>query len=446
MKFLRTGEISLTRGPIVKSVVLFSFPLLISGILQQLYSIVDLFFVGYFLDSYAVASLGIASLLVSCIIGLFSGLSIGANIIVAMAYGEGKRERVRQLARLSVMIGLVGGLLFAAIGLSLSSWYVQAMGTPSASIAGAELYLRIYFLAMVSVALYNMGAALCQAIGNSLMPMIAQLIGCLLNIICNWFFIHVMGLGIGGVAASTFFANTAACVIVFTFLFRKSILRTNEPWHREDIRLGLKRILETGIPIGLQSLVITLSNVVIQRQINILGVDAIAAFSIYFKVELPIYLAIVAIGQATTTFVAQNHGSGQDGRMWRGALTCQAISLILTAILSAIELAFGRELFGLFSHDSAVIDCGMTIIGITFPFYVLYSILEVQGGIARGLGHTIVPAIVVFAIICVLRMIIVLSVTASSVAIEPIAIAYPVTWALAALCQMGYVLYLRFKG
>ena len=215
------------------------------------------------------------------------------------------------------------------------------------------------------------------------------------------------------------------------------LAKTDERYALRWSRLCLDRtflatILRIGIPVGLQSLAITLSNVVVQHQIDLLGVQAITAFSIYFKVELPIYYAILAIGQATTTFVAQNHGAKNYKRVSRGVWVCQGLGLLSAIVLSVTMLAIGYWTFWIFSQDEEVIHIGLSIISLTFPFYALYSILEIQGDAMRGFGHSVAPAVIIFMGICLTRACLVFAFTWNTVTVEAIAITYPITWAITA--------------
>lgn len=432
----KTRTQDLTKGPIIPSILSFAIPLLFTSVVQQFYSTVDLFFVSNILGIQAAAALGISTLLITCLIGLFTGLSVGANIVVARLFGAGEIDRLSRGIHASIVVGLIAGIVLAIVGLLFAPLYIEAMKTPKSAVADALIYLRVYFIAMLAVALYNMAAGVCRALGDSRTPLLAQTVGGLGNIAANWFALCVLGLGIEGVAFATLLSNGIAAGIVLvslTKIDRRYALR----WSRICLdKAFLVTVLRIGIPVGLQAMVITLSNVVVQHQIDLLGVEAITAFSIYFKVELPIYYAILAIGQATTTFVAQNHGAGNHARVSRGVWICQSLGFVTTAILSMVMLAIGYWAFWVFSQDEIVINLGLAIIAITFPFYVFYSILEVQGDAIRGLGYSVAPAVIIFVGICLLRACLVFVFTWDVVTLESIAITYPLTWAVTAACMV----------
>ena len=441
MHFFYSRTIDLTKGPIIRSIIAFSVPLLLSSVLQQLYSTVDLLFVSNVLGVNATAALGISTLLISCLIGLFNGLSVGANVVVAIAFGKNGSSVHRVIAS-SLLLGAVGGLVLSVAGFFLAPFFIEVMKTPPSSVDDALVYLRTYFVAMVAVALYNMASGVCRALGDSMTPLYSQAVGGAMNIACNWLFLCVLHYGVEGVAFATLISNVfSAAIVVYPLWVNKELgLRVFDLFKID--RFAVKRIFRIGAPVGLQAMVISLSNVVIQYQIDLLGADAIAAFSIYYKVELPIYLAILAIGQAVTTFVAQNKGAGSFDRARKGARVCQGLGLGVSLALSVLMLSFGSEIYQIFSRDGAVIEYGLKVIAVTFPFYFLYSILEVQGDVARGLGHSLVPAVIILLNICLLRSVLVFAFSWNAVSIECIAATYPITWATTAICMVVYRLYL----
>lgn len=432
MLFLKNRSLDLTSGSIAKGVISLAVPLMLTSVMQQLYSTVDLLFASNILGANAAAALGVASWLPSCCISLFTGLSVGANVVVAMLFGGKDVERLSRGMRTSMFVGLASGVALSVAGLLFVPVYVQIMGTPKVIAGDTAAYLRIYFIAMVAVALYNMAAGIARAVGDSFTPLVAQLVGGLANVVANWFMLCVLHLGVEGIAAATFASNALAAAWMIAALCRVqglARLRLRGPFSGTRAVM----IMRIGIPVSIQMAAITLSNAVVQHQINLLGVAAIAAFSVYFKVELPIYYAIVAIGQATTTFVAQNHGAHDHERVMRGLWVCQALGLVVASVLSALMLVMGYWAFWLFNRDLSVIQAGLDIIAVTFPFYFLYAVLEVQGAAMRGLGHSAVSAGVTLAGVCGLRTALVLGLTVAGATLSSIAVTYPITWAFTAV-------------
>lgn len=428
--------VDLTQGSIPRGIAAFTLPLLFTSVVQQLYSTVDLLFVSNFVGTEAAAALGISVLLITCLIGLLTGVSVGVNVAVGQLFGAKDAARVCRAVHTAFVVGVGGGVVLAAAGFALAPAYIALMETPPAIVEPALQYLQVYFVAMVVVALYNMEAGIARALGDSMSPLWAQTAGGLANIAGNYLFICVLGWGIAGSAMATLVSNALAAALV---TYR--LARLDAPWRLRlrslcfDARLAV-RIARVGAPMGFQSMIITLSNVILQHQIDLLGVTAIAAFTAYYKVELPIYYAIVALGQATTTFVAQNHGAGDHARMRRGVRWCQAACLAIAVALSAVMLAIGYGAFWVFNADPDVIALGLTIIRITFPFYFLYAVLEVQGDVMRGLGYAALPALIVLLNICILRTGLVLLLTADGVTVEGVAWAYPISWATTAACMV----------
>lgn len=416
----------LTNGPIARGIVLFALPLLGASVIQQLYSTVDLLFVGNVLGTQATAALGVGSLLITCLVGLFSGISVGANVRVANLVGAGDQVGAIRSCRMSLLLGLFGGFALVLAGEALANPFVVWMEIPPDAAADALIYLQFAVAASLPIAVYNTCAGALRGLGDSRSPLLAQLIGGLFNIGANGAALCVFELGIAGCALATFLSNAVAAFIAAAILLgTPEEAKGRGGWI--DWEFG-RFVLLFGLPIAAQTLAITVSNVVVQHQVDLLGVEAVAAFAIYLKVELPIYFPILAMGQAATTFVAQNDGAGKQSRCVRGVRVCQVICLILTVALSAMMLAVGPWAFGLFDRDEAVVSLGLAMIGTTFPFYFFYAVLEVQADAIRGYGHSLAPALAVLFNICVLRIVLVLALGVNGSNVVEVAMTYPITW------------------
>ena len=428
----------LTRGPIVAKVASFAAPLLLASLVQQLYSTVDLLFCGNVLGTDATAAIGISALLITCLVSLMNGLSAGVGVVVAQLFGAGDERGVACAMRTALLFGILAGSALSVAGYLFAPTFVRLMGTPPTVVADARAYLQIYLVAMVAVMLYNLAAALCRALGDSLTPLLAQLAGGILNVGANGLALCVLNMGVAGVAWATLISNGVAAALTLATLGRG---QEGVPPLRLRGRTSaglLRRMLAVGAPVGAQMAAISLSNVFLQSKIDLLGVDAIAAFAIYLRVELPIYYGIVALGQATTTFVAQNHGARDHARSARGAALCQLLALGYAAVSSALLLALGYWAFWIFDQSEAVISCGLQIISVTFPFYIAYAVLEVQGDAARGYGNSLVPALIVLANICVLRTGLLYILCADGASLFAVAVTYPITWVSTAACMVAY--------
>ncbi len=430
----RTQRRDLTTGPAGKQIFLFALPLLGASLIQQLYNTVDLLFVGNILGTEATAAVGASSLLTSCIVGFFTGLSIGTGVVISLAEGQGRREKIRKTVHTAMGISLIGGIVLTAAGLLLSRRILLWMNTPEEILEQALAYIRIYLLSMLPLFLYNMNSGIIRARGDSRTPMLFQLLGAVINLAFDWITMKYWGMGVDGAAWATFGAQLAAGLGSVVYLMRREDayrLELGKICISGDI---LREILRIGVPAGLQNMVITISNIFVQTAINGLGVSVIAAFTAYFKVELILYLPIVAFGQAATTFVGQNLGAGKTGRMKKGVKSCIGMGISYTVLMSVLLMVFGRLAFGLFSQDTAVVETGLRIIHVTFPFYWLYVILEVHADALRGTGNSMLPMAVILLCLCVLRTLLLFAFTQAWDSLEAVAAVYPCAWLAAAVC------------
>ena len=439
--FVMAKNEGLTTGPITKKLLLFALPLLAGTLVQQLYNTVDLIFVGNVINKSASAAIGASTLLITCLIGFFGGMAVGAGVVIAQSYGERDLDKLKRAIHSTAALALAGGVCLALLGWLLAPGYLRLIRTPEEIRTSAAGYLRIYFLSLPSIIAYNFGAGMLRALGDSRSPLFAQLIGGLVNVAADWLFLHVFANGVNGVAWASLFSQTVAAVLVIRKL---TLLDDTYALCLKKLRFDpvlLRKTIEIGLPAGAQALVITLSNVVVQAHINSFGEDAIAAFTAYFKVELIIYLPIMALGQAIMTFTGQNYGAGREDRIRRGTRDCLLISLIMTAVLSAVSLIFGASLFRLFNRESSVILLGQQIIAVSFPFYVLYPVHQILGDSLRGLGKTKIPMLIVLVNLCLIRTGLLFMTVPHFRSIRAVAAAYPVTWGLTAVCMCAYYLY-----
>lgn len=433
----------LTEGSIGRKLALFALPLLGSSLIQQLYNTVDIFFVGNFVsDSNAMSAVGASALIVSLLVGFFTGMSVGAGVVVSLFYGEHDDKKLSQAVHTAIMIGLIGGIVLTIVGVIASPLLLQWMNTPPEILDMAVTYLRIYFLSLLSLLLYDMGVGILRAVGDSKRPLLYLAVGGVLNVLLDLIFVWLFQWGVTGVAVATLISQTVPAVLVMVHL-----LRVKQPYrimvkklrlHKEMVR----RIFRVGIPAGVQSIVITLSNMVVQYHINSFGPDAIAAFTAYFKVELLLYLPIVSFGQAVTTFTGQNVGAGQYQRVQKGVRLGLLLGVLFTGCMATVVTLFGRQIYGCFTGDAAVIDKGMEVLLLTAPMYFLYVFLEVFSGAVRGSGSSAVPMVIVIANMCVLRVVLLTVLVPLWNTISAVAICYPITWFTTSFCLGIYY----FKG
>lgn len=432
--------IDMTKGSIGKNLLLFSIPLLISSIIQQMYNTVDLLFVGNFLGTNSAAAVGAGSMLITCLIGLFSGLAVGTNVVLAKIFGCGDKDKLSRGLHTAVLTAITGGIVLTIIGIIGAPYFLKLMKTPLPIINEAVSYIRIYFLSITSMLVYNICAGIIRAGGNSKLPMIAQFTGGIINILANTLLIYILDMGIRGAALATLFSQTTAALYVLLHLYKED-KEFNFDFKKLKIHKDiLKEIIIIGVPAGIQSLVISLSNVFVQSYINSLDIDSIAAFICYMKVELLLYYPIVAIGQAVMTFTGQNIGTGNIDRMKKGIRMSITYGVIMIVIAGIFLLKSGSFWFGLFDSDINVISRGLEIISVTFPFYFVYVIMEVLSSAIRGSGKSMPPMIIILSNICALRVILLYIISPHIEGVKGIAAVYPITWITTSLFIAVYYL------
>lgn len=428
----------LTHGSIGKGYILFAIPLFLGSLFQQLYNTVDMLFVGNVLGKNAAAAVGASSILVTCLINLFTGVAVGAGIVISQLFGARKEQEMKEAVWIAVLAGIAGGLCLTVIGVTCSQAVLVKLHTPEAIIPDAVLYVQIYFLSAVPMVLYNMCSGILRAQGNSRTPFHALAAGGIVNVIMDAVFLIVLGWGVAGVAVATLFSQSMTAIFLLVHMLRHKVLT------RQRLRWDLLgKIICVGVPVGIQSMILTLSNVVVQYHINGFGENVIAAFAVYFKAENLLCLPIIAFGQAMVTFTGQNYGAGRYDRIRKGILVCNGISAAVLVVLSWSALAAGKWILGAFCPDQAVIAEGLRIIGVTFPVYFIYSLFEVTGGVVRGIGKSVPSMIIVIVNLCLIRILLLEIVDRTVHSVESVAVLYPVTWLLATVSFVIYYLHVR---
>lgn len=421
----------MTRDPIGRSLLLFSIPLFAGSIFQQLYNTADLLFVGNLVGKTAAAAVGASSTLVNCLVGLFTGISVGAGVAVAQAMGARDKERVDKVMHTAAAFSIVAGILLTILGEAVSRGVLQILNTPENVLNEAVVYIRIYFLGMLPMIVYNVGAGILRACGDSKTPFWILAAGGVLNVFVDWLMIGPLHMEVAGAAIATTISQTFSAVAVCVVLFKGNGIVKMSISKIRFWKGHLGHILNLGLPAGLQSMLITLSNIVIQYYINGFGEDAVAAFSTYFRLESFAYLPVLAFGQAATTFAGQNYGAGKMERVKKGMFLAAGISMGCVVVIAFMLLGLGKTAVGWFVNDEAVIEIGLTIISVSFPFYWLNSLIEVLGGTLRGLGRSLTSMIIILATLCGSRIILLYILENRFHTVKALAAVYPITWALA---------------
>ncbi len=426
--------INMTEGPIVGPLFLFILPLIGSSLFQQLYNTVDFLFVGNLLNKTSAAAVGASSTLITCTIGLFSGISIGTSVVMAQAMGAGDHKKADKALHGSVFFGLVGGLIVMVLGIVFAPAVLRLLNTPETAMPEAIVYMQIYMLSLPMLVFYNMVSGAMRSYGDSDTPFRVLVICGFVNVAADYFFMRVIPLGVAGVSiATTVSQGLSAILIAIAAAGKDRPIRLEVKKVAPNVPV-LTEILRLGIPAGAQSILITFSNVIVQYYINDFGETAVAAFAAYYKVENLLYLPIMAFGQAATTFAGQNYGAGKLDRVKKGTFITDAIGAAIVAAIAVVILMFPREIFTLFIKDQDVVSDGLKIAMVTFPLYWIYPILEVTGGALRGMGYAITSMVVIIANLGLLRIFLLGVFSAKFHTLESLAAVYPITWAGAAIC------------
>ena len=430
----KAKSIDMTSGPLLGPLISFILPLIGASLFQQLYNTVDFLFVGNLLDRTAAAAVGASSSLITVTIGLFTGISVGTSVVASQAMGAGDRERAEKALHTSVTFGLAGGLVIMALTILFSPAILRLLRTPESVMPEALTYLRIYMLSLPFMVVYNMISGGMRAYGDSHTPFVILVICGFVNVLMDAVFIVWIPLGVAGVSIATVISQGLSAVLAVLWAARpETPLRLTRGGLGVDGKV-LGQVLRIGLPTGIQTIIITFSNMMVQYYINAFGETAVAAFATYYKVENFIYLPILAFGQAATTFAGQNTGAGNYARIRRGTLVTAAVGTGVVLLISGLILIFPRTVFTWFMKDPEVVTNALKIALVTFPFYWVYPIMEVLGGSVRGMGYAVRSMVLIILNLCVLRVGLLALFSATFHTISSLGAVYPITWATAAVC------------
>lgn len=430
-KVQKTKANGITEGSIFGQLLLFFFPILFGTFFQQLYNTADAVVVGRFVGKQALAAVGgTTSTLINLMVGFFVGLSSGATVVISQYYGAKKADKVHWAVHTSVAFSVIGGVLFMAVGLVGARWALTAMHTPEDVMDHAVTYIRIYFLGMVPNLLYNMGAGILRAVGDSRRPLYFLIGSCFVNIILDVVLVAVLRMGVAGAALATISSQLFSVILVILCLTRTQDMYKVE-WRkiRIDSRM-LQRIIRIGIPAGMQSVMYNISNIIIQAGVNNLGTDNVTAWATYGKVDGLYWMMINALGISVTTFVGQNYGARRMDRVRKGAGACMVIGVVLTAIVSTALYFWGYLFIELFTSDPQVQLISQGLIRFMVPTFITYITIEILSGTLRGVGDAWMPLIITGVGVCLVRVIWIIFALPHFNTILAAAFCYPMTWAL----------------
>ena len=435
--------IDMLNGPVMPRLLSFALPLMLSGMLQLTFNAADVIVVGRFEGDAALAAVGAPASLINLLVNLFLGLSVGANVVVAQYCGAGSYRDASEAVHTSVALSLVGGVGVGLLGYGLAGTFLGLMNTPGEVLPLATVYMRVYFLGMPANMLYNFGAAILRAIGDTRRPLAYLTVAGVVNVALNLVFVIALHMGVAGVALATIISQGVSATLVLLCL-----LRTDGPVHLDLRRIRLhadkvRRIAKVGLPAGLQGMVFSISNVLIQSTVNSFGKVAVAGNTTASNVENYIYVAMNSIYQGAITFTGQNVGAGKYERISRVARAGLMAVFGIGATMGGLLMLFKGWLFHIYTSDDAVVAAASIRTGIFAPTYFFCGMMETMVGMLRGMGSSVTPMIVSILGACVLRIVWILLVFPLNPTLEMLYISYPISWFVTFVAHT--VCYLRLK-
>lgn len=441
-------EMDMCSGPILRKMLMFALPLMLSSILQLLFNAADIVVVGKFAGDNSLAAVGSNTALIDLLTNLFIGLSIGANVVAARHYGAKAWDDLRRTVHTAMLLSMLSGALLLVLGVIGAEQMLIWMQTPEEVLPLATVYLRIYFLGMISTMVYNFGSALLRAVGDTKRPLYFLLCAGIINVILNLLFVIGFQMDVMGVAIATVISETVSALLVLRCLVKeKGGIHLELRAMRID-RKKMLQILRIGLPAGFQGVVFALSNVVIQSSVNIFGNIVVAGNSAAANLEGFVYMAMNAFYQTTLSFVSQNYGAGEQKRINRIVLLGEACVIVTGTLLGNMVVFFGNDLLQIYSNNPEVIAAGMVRLHYISMIYALCGIMDVMVGALRGIGYSIMPMIVSIVGVCVLRLIWLATVfqIPEFHKIETVYLSYPVTWILTSLVYIVFFVWIRIRS
>ncbi len=431
----------MTDGSITKSILLFSLPLILGNLLQQLYNTADSIVVGNLIGSNALAAVGSGTVLINLLIAFSQGTAVGAGIITSQYLGANDKKRTQFAVHSSLALAIIIGLILSACGIIFGKELLVLMKTPAEILDDSVTYLRIYFGGLIFNVIYNMAAGIMNAAGNSKRSLRYLAYASVINIGLDLLFVAVFKMGINGTATATVISQFISCVLSILFLMR---VNADYKVSLKKIRLQKNaslKILKTGFPTGLQNTVISISNVLVQSGINGFGATAMAGFGAYLKIDGFNILPVLSFAMASTTFVGQNYGAGKLDRVKKGMISTLVMGIAYTVIIGILLLSFSTPIMRLFTSDPAVIAYGKEAMKYFCPFYSLLAILNCLAGTVRGTGKTVPPMIIMLISMCLFRIVWIQFVLPHFNSIDYIYLIYPVSWALGSAMMILYTVF-----
>ena len=432
----KSYEIDMCNGPLTGKILIFTLPLMLSGILQLLFNAADVVVVGQFAGSQSLAAVGSTSALINLLINVFIGLSVGVNVLVARYYGAKSEREIEETVHTALAISVAGGILLAVVGFFMSRQFLVWMGTPDDVIDLATIYMQIYFLGMPLQMLYNFGAAILRAVGDTKRPLVYLLVAGIINVVLNLFFVIACKLGVAGVALATVLSQIFSTGMIIRCLIKAD---GSLKLHIRNVRFHedkLKRIIKIGLPAGLQGVVFALSNVIIQSSVNSFGSIAMAGNTAAGNLEGFVYNSMNSFYQANVSFTGQNMGARKYERINKVLYICIACVTITGLAMGLGVVAGSHSLLSIYSSDPDVISVGTLRLSIICGPYFLCGIMDVLVGSLRGMGYGVMPMLVSMIGACGFRILWIMTIFQWNHTLFNLYISYPITWTLTALVHL----------
>jgi len=441
----KSYEMDMCNGPILSKVLVYAFPLMLSGILQLLFNAADVIIVGRYAGSQSLAAVGSTSALTNMLINIFIGLSVGVNVLVAQYYGAKNEEDVNETIHTAITISLISGVFLIFVGFILSRPLLELMGTPEDVIDKSTLYMRFYFAGMPVIMLYNFGSAVLRAVGDTRRPLYYLTIAGVVNVVLNIFFVTQLNMDVAGVALATVLSQViSAGLVIKTLMKSDGCLKLD----LKKLRISmpkLKRIVRVGLPAGMQGAIFSISNVLIQSSVNSFGSIAMAGNTTSQNIEGFIYTSMNAIYQTNLSFTSQNYGGRKFSRINRITLTCIGVVVAVGLVLGLSCYGAGEFLVGIYSSDQEVIRYGVNRLSMFGCTYFICGIMDVMVGAIRGLGYSILPMCVSLTGACAFRVVWIYTVFQWSRSLRTLYLSYPASWIVTTTAHVICFLIIRKK-
>ena len=434
----RKRDVDMTEGNITRHIISFALPLLIGNLFQQLYNTVDTWVVGNYVSNEAYSAVGTVGPIINMLIGFFLGLSSGAGVVISQYYGARQHDKVQETVHTAILMTLIIGVVFTAIGIVMIPLMLKLINMPATVIGEATTYLSIYFAGLLGLMLYNIGAGILRAVGDSQRPFYFLVVCAVLNTILDLVFVLVFDMGVAGVALATILSQAISAILILI-----TLIRSDSCIHLDLKKLKihfpmLKKIFKVGIPAALQMAITSFSNIFVQSYINFFGENCMSGWTTYAKVDQLLFLPMQSISLASTTFMGQNLGKNQVHRARKGVTVSLLLAIASTVVLMIPVLLFSPQIVAFFNDKPEVVEYGSMLLRWLSPFYILCCFNQIYSGALRGAGNTKAPMIIMLTSFVAFRQVYLFVMARLCNEIIPIAMSYPAGWLLCSLLTAIY--------